>query len=81
MYVSKGRRKKVTLFLDDDILEKSREYARGRNLSLNSLILQLLMQEIGGDSENWLSECFGLMDKAGGNSAGRGLRRVDFYDV
>jgi hypothetical protein len=55
--------KNITLALDEKIIRKGRTYASRHNLTLNSLIRKLLEQAVDGDSQNWLEECFNLMDK------------------
>lgn len=73
--------KNVTISLDDEILKAGREYARRHNTSLNALIRKLLAQTVLPDSQNWLEECFALMDQANANSRGQKWNREDLYDV
>lgn len=74
--------KNITLSLDEKELEAGREYAQEQGLSLNALIRQLLRRTVRSSSEDWLEECFELMDRA---KVKRGKvvawKREDLYDV
>ena len=56
--------KNITLALDEKTIKAGREYARKHNLTLNSLVRKLLQQAVSQGSQNWIDECFSLMDKA-----------------
>lgn len=74
--------KNITLSLDEKELESGRRYAQERGISLNALIRQLLRRTIRSSSDQWLDECFQLMDQA--NLKGRKLKpwkREELYDV
>ena len=73
--------KNITISLDDKVLEAGRIYAKAHNMSLNSLIRRLLAQTVSPSSENWLDECFALMDQAKANSHGQKWDRGEIYDV
>jgi hypothetical protein len=73
--------KNITISLEDEILKAGREYAKRHNTSLNSLIRKLLAQTVLPESQNWLDECFALMDQANANSHGEKWKREDLYDV
>jgi hypothetical protein len=73
--------KNITISIEDDILEAGREYAKRHNVSLNSLIRRLLAQTVLPESQNWLEECFSLMDQVNANSHGQKWEREDIYDV
>ena len=73
--------KNITISLEDEILEAGREYAKRHNISLNFLIRKLLSQTVLPESQNWLEECFLLMDQANANSHGQRWQREDLYDV
>ncbi|HEX7712989.1 MAG TPA: DUF6364 family protein [Bacillota bacterium] len=73
--------KNITISLDDELLKEGREYARRHNTSLNALIRKLLAQTVLPNSQNWLEECFALMDQANANSRGQKWNREDLYDV
>ena len=70
----------VTLSIDDVLLKKSRKYASKHNTSLYALIRRLLRMTVESDSDQWLNECFLLMDQADANSGGKKWKRSDLYD-
>jgi hypothetical protein len=70
----------VTISVEDDLLERARELARRRGISLQELIrdqLRLLAGERSGSDT--ASELLELMDQHGGHSGGRPWRREDAY--
>ena len=71
----------VTISIDDKLLKEGREYAGKQGTSLNSLIRQLLSKTVAPTPNDWLEECFRLMDRAQGNSKGEKWSREDLYDV
>lgn len=72
----------VTISIPDKVLKSGREYARKHRSSLNALIRELLIKTVlRSSSSNWLDECFGLMDKAKGDSRGHRWRRDELYNV
>ncbi len=73
--------KNITISVDEKVLEAGREYAKKHDISLNALIRKLLTQTVQPDSEDWLDECFLLMDKAGAYSDGEKWSREDLYDI
>ena len=73
--------KNITISIDEDILEAGRNYAQKHNMSLNSLIRKLLSQTVMNTSQNWLDDCFQLMDRADAHSGGKKWRREELYDV
>ena len=70
----------VTISVDDELLERARDLARRRGISLQELIrdqLRLLAgARPGSDTAHELLE---LMDHHGGHSGGRPWRREDAY--
>ena len=56
--------KNITLAIDEKILKAGREYAKKHNTTLSALVSCLLKQTIQDDSQNWVDECFRLMDEA-----------------
>ncbi len=50
----------VTLSIDDDVLKRSREYARAHGVSLNAMIRDLLERAVSAPSAE--DELFALMD-------------------
>ena len=71
----------ITISLDEDLLKSGRRYAEKHQTSLNALIRKLLEQSVRPQSDNWLEECFRLMDRTNVNSKGRRWRREELYDV
>ena len=70
---------KVTFFFDEDLIKKSRKYARSKGKSLNELITELLLKELGQQNTNWFDYVFDLMDKTNANSGGKIMEREDLY--
>ena len=73
--------KNITLSIDDDLLEKGREYARSHNISLNVLVRRLLEQAVVRKESRWLDDMFRLMDKANVSSKGKRWTRDELYRV
>ena len=71
----------ITISINEELLKKSREYSREHRTTLNKLIRDLLIKTVEGSSDQWLDECFSLMDKAKGDSQGKKWKRQDLYDV
>jgi hypothetical protein len=70
----------ITLSLDDDLIKAGREYAKkNQGSSLTNLIRKILKDTVSPSSEQWIEECFTLMDKAGGGSKGKKWSREDLY--
>lgn len=70
----------VTLTMDDELIEKGREYAQRHGMSFNALIRDLLKRRITQDSD-WVEESFRAMDAADGHSGGKRVRRDELYDA
>jgi len=70
----------ITISLDEDLLKSGRRYAEKHQTSMNALIRKLLEQTVRLQSDDWLEECFKLMDRAGADSKGKRWRREDLYD-
>ncbi len=71
----------ITLSIDDDLLEKGREYARSHNISLNALVRKLLKQAVVREESRWLDDMFKLMDRANVSSKGKRGTRNELYRV
>ncbi len=69
----------ITISLDEELLKSGRRYAEKHQTSMNALIRKLLEQTVRSQSDDWLEECFRLMDRAGGNSEGRKWNREELY--
>ncbi len=71
----------ITLSIDEKTLKASREYAKRHNISLNSLVRQMLAQRVAsGGSSKWLEECFSKMDAAAGDSNGQTWSRDEIHE-
>ena len=71
----------ITISLNEDLLKSGRRYAEKHQTSVNALIRKFLEQTVRSDSNDWIEECFSLMDWAKANSGGRRWEREDVYDV
>jgi len=71
----------ITISLEEDLVKSGRRYAEKHGTSLNALIRKTLKQTVRSESEDWLDECFELMDQANGDSKGKSWKRGDLYDV
>ncbi len=70
----------ITIAIDDETLKAGRQYAKKHSTSLNALLRKLLKQATMSPSEDWLAECFVMMDGAKGDSGGKTWTREDLYD-
>ena len=66
--------------MDEQLIERGREYARRRGMSFNALIREQLHKLVYQESD-WTVETFRAMDEAAGGSDGRQWHRDDLYDV
>ena len=71
----------ITISLNEELLKSGRRYAEKYQTSMNALIRRLLEQTVRSQSDDWLEECFRLMDRARGNSKGRKWNREGLYNV
>jgi len=71
----------ITISIDEELLKSGRRYAEKHQTSMNALIRKLLEQTVRSQSDDWLEECFRLMDRAGGNSEGRKWVREELYNA
>jgi hypothetical protein len=71
--------KNITLAIDEDILERGREYAKRHHTSLNGLVRDLLERTVK-PRKDWLEETFRLADEAHGNSEGRIWTKEEIND-
>ena len=70
----------ITISLDEELLKSGRKYAEKHQTSLNALIRKLLEDTVRLQSNDWLEECFNLMDRADANSKGKKWQREELYD-
>jgi hypothetical protein len=71
----------ITLSLDELLLKSGRQYADKHGTSVNALIRNLLEKTVKEDNNQWIDECFELMDRANAKSNGQRWKREDLYDV
>jgi len=71
----------LTISIDDDLLKSGRLYAKKHHTSLNALIRKLLQETVTRNRQNWLDDCFKLMDESGADSQGKKWHREELYDV
>lgn len=71
--------KNVTLALDDRLIERAREYAYARDLTLNSLIRELLKNAVEPADATGPELTFQLMDEAKPQGSQGRWRREDLY--
>lgn len=70
----------ITLSFPDDAIERGREYARRRGMSLNGLVREALRRMIETEANETTRRLFDALDAAGGNSHGRTWTRDELYD-
>jgi hypothetical protein len=71
----------ITISIEEQLLKSGRKYAEEHQTSLNALIRNLLEQTVKTDSNQWIEECFALMDRANTSSGGKRWKREELYDV
>lgn len=71
----------LTISVEDDLLERARELARRRGISLQELIREQLRLLAGTRrAPEVADDLIELMKSSGGHSGGRRLRREDAYE-
>lgn len=70
----------ITLSFPEDVIERGRDYAKRRGMSLNGLIREALRRMIETDSEEATHTLLEALDDANGNSHGRSWTREELYD-
>jgi hypothetical protein len=70
----------ITFSLDEELLDKSRKYAREHGISLNTLLRRLLEEHLRQSSSDWIDECFRLMDGACATSRDERWKREELYN-
>ncbi len=69
----------ITISLEKKLIDAGRNYASKHNTSLNNLIRNLLKKAVSASNENWLEECFQLMDQANADSRGEKWTREELH--
>jgi hypothetical protein len=72
--------KKITLSMDEELLQAGREYAQAHNISFNALVRDLVRRTVKSDSSIWVSEMIQNMRNSAGNSRGKEWCRKDSYE-
>jgi hypothetical protein len=70
----------ITIALDDDLLQASRDHAQRHQLSLNALICDLLISAVARPRRIVVDECLSHLETAGGDSRGQRWKRGELYD-
>ena len=71
----------LTIAVDDELLQRARELARRRGVSLQELLRDYLRQLVGERPGDVVAdELLALMDEAPGHSGGARFDRNDAYD-
>lgn len=70
----------LTISIDDELLNRARELARQRGLSLQQLLRDYVRTLVGDmPVESVADELMGLMENHGGRSGNRRIRREEAY--
>lgn len=71
----------LTISVDDKLLERARRVARGRGVSLQELLRQMLESLAGArTAHDDADELMALLRESPGRSDGRGFTRADAYE-
>ena len=71
--------KNLTLAIDEETLEAGRAYASRHQITLNTLVRDLLARTVMADRQAAVAEMFLLMDEHPGASKGQRWTRDDLY--
>jgi hypothetical protein len=69
----------ITLAIDEETLNRGREYAQKNNISFNALVRKLISETVKTPSKNWVDETITLMNKSKGASRGKKWTREELY--
>jgi metal-responsive CopG/Arc/MetJ family transcriptional regulator len=72
--------KNITLSLPDDLLEKSRAYARRQHTTLNDLVRRLLRENVERENQDLIYALFAEMDKIKIAQKTSSWKREDLYE-
>jgi hypothetical protein len=72
--------KNITLAIDEDLLNRGREYAKKNNTSFNALVRELVTRTVKPGTTDWLEDTFALADRANISSKGKKWTREELYD-
>lgn len=71
----------LTITVDDELLQRARDLARRRGVSLQGMLREYLRTLVGETSgEEAAAELLDLFARHGGHSRGRKIRREDAYE-
>jgi len=79
-YVYKYTMKNVTLSIPEDVLRRSREYARKHGTTLNDLVRNLLRKTISDHHEDFEKNIDKVMGDMGVDTTHLDYRREDLYE-
>ena len=65
--------------MDQELLEKGREYARLHHTSLNHMVRELIKDRVEQKSSLWLEEAFSIMDSMKISGPVKKWNREDLY--
>ncbi|MCX7044750.1 MAG: hypothetical protein NTX50_04580 [Candidatus Sumerlaeota bacterium] len=73
--------KTIIITIEDETLERTRQLAAKRHISVDELIGKALAGKTPKRSHrySWLDECFAIMDRANGDSHGAIWKRSDLH--
>ncbi len=69
----------VTIAIEEEMLAAYQRYAEGLGQTLEEAIRDVLARAAPCGPDNWLEECFRIMDDAGADSKGQRWRRGELY--
>jgi hypothetical protein len=70
----------ITLSIPEDMVDRGREYARRRGISLNALIRESLLREIERNAGDATGALLAAMDATDGHSGGRRWTREELHE-
>ncbi|MDH5399724.1 MAG: DUF6364 family protein [Cyclobacteriaceae bacterium] len=72
--------KKITLSIPEDVLRRSREYAKKQGITLNQMVRNFLRQTIADQNENMEDRLDKIMDEMGVDTKNLDYNREDLYE-
>jgi len=72
--------KNITLSIPDDILRRSREYAKKHGTTLNQMVRNLLKKTVAEQEEDLGPKLDKMMDKMGVDTSQLKFKRDDLYE-
>jgi len=72
--------KNITLSIPEDVLRRSREYAKKQGITLNQMVRNFLRQTIADQNENMEARLDKIMDEMGVDTKNLDYNREDLYE-